>query len=155
MSVKTRSSISTAGLILLFAAAACAPVSTRAPVPTAVGVQVKIVDRFYFGRSIPSGGTVSDEDWASFLAQSVTPRFPEGLTSWRAQGQWRDKAGVIVLEESFVMELIHGEDPASEASIRAIIAEYKTRFKQEAVLRVRDRVEVQFSRVRTVDLTMV
>jgi hypothetical protein len=132
-----------AGLIALMAATACAPASLPAPTP-APAVQNRIVDRLYFGRSIAGGGTVSDDNWAAFLAESVTPRFPAGLTAWRAQGQWRDQSGVVVREESFVLELIHGEDPGSENSVREIMTEYKARFKQEAVLRVRDRVEVQF-----------
>jgi hypothetical protein len=37
-------------------------------------------ETLYFGRSRPDGGTVSDEEWKIFLADIVTPRFPEGLT---------------------------------------------------------------------------
>src|SRR5262245_20410541 len=34
----------------------------------------------YFGRSIPGGGQVSDNEWEKFLADVVTPRFPDGFT---------------------------------------------------------------------------
>jgi hypothetical protein len=103
---------------------------------------VSVSDRLYFGRSIPGGGAVSEAEWTGFLRDVVTPRFPAGLTVWRAQGQWRDSAGVIVQERSFVLELIHPADARFDASVDEIIAEYKRRFRQEAVLRVRDRVEV-------------
>lgn len=106
--------------------------------------QRMISDRLYFGRSIPGGGTVSDEDWRKYLAESVTPRFPDGLSVWRAEGQWRGNDSIIVREESFILDLLHADDPKSEQSVQEIIREYKVRFKQEAVLRVRDSVDVQF-----------
>ena len=142
--MKARVSIVVACLITLLPALSCSPARLPAPAPAAATVQNWIVDRLYFGRSIPGGGTVSDENWAAFLAETVTPRFPAGFTTWRAQGQWRDQSGVVVREETFVLELIHADDAASETSVREIISDYKTRFRQEAVLRVRDRVEVQF-----------
>ncbi|CAN5901195.1 hypothetical protein BH20GEM1_BH20GEM1_01780 [soil metagenome] len=41
------------------------------------------------GAEDPAGGTmVADR---LFLAEVVTPRFPEGLTVWRAEGQWLDE----------------------------------------------------------------
>jgi hypothetical protein len=134
-------------LLLAVSAASCAPAVARSPsgAPRAASaIQASISDRLYFGRSIPSGGTVSDADWAAFLHEVVTPRFPAGLTVWRAEGQWRDGTGVIVHEDSFVVELIHDADVRSDAAIGEIAAEYKRRFRQQSVLRVRDRVEVSF-----------
>ena len=42
------------------------------------------------GRSTSDGGEVSEEEWLAFLADTVTPRFPDGLTVLDAAGQWRD-----------------------------------------------------------------
>src|SRR5688500_17329335 len=42
----------------------------------------------YFGLARPSG-VVSDANWQSFLRDEITPRFPDGLTVWEADGQWR------------------------------------------------------------------
>ena len=125
-------------------AAACAPHITQSTPPPTSAAQPSVSDRLYFGRSIPGGGTVTDDAWDVFLRDVVTPRFPAGLTVWRARGQWRDRTGVIVHEETLVLELIHAPDAESEAAIRAIIDEYKRRFRQEAVLRLRDRVEVEY-----------
>ena len=94
-----------------------------------------VSDRLFFGRDIPAGGTVSDVDWAQFLATVVTPRFPEGLTIWQASGQWRDPRGNIVREPVFIVEIFHEKSDAIDASIAAIAAEYKKRFGQDAVLR--------------------
>jgi hypothetical protein len=133
-----------AALLLGFAATSCAPTAVQtspAPNPTSAA-RIYISDRLYFGRSIPGGGSVSDADWAGFLREVVTPRFPAGLTVWRAEGQWRDDDGAIVREESFVLELIHPASIRADSAVQAIIAEYKQRFRQEAVLRVRDQVQV-------------
>ncbi|MEA2490549.1 MAG: hypothetical protein QOH21_2341 [Acidobacteriota bacterium] len=95
-----------------------------------------IADRLFCGRGIPGGGTVTDVEWATFLAEVVTPRFPDGLTVWRAEGQWRDAAGAVQHEPVMVLEILHHGDPAARASIEAIAREYRRRFRQEAVLRV-------------------
>ncbi|MGH7544329.1 MAG: DUF3574 domain-containing protein, partial [Gemmatimonadota bacterium] len=66
-----------------------------------------VADRLVFGRAIPEGGSVSDEDWRAFLEEVVTPKFPEGLTVWRAEGQWTDPRGVLVEEPVLVIEIVH------------------------------------------------
>ena len=113
-------------------------------VPASASFQTLISDRLYFGRSIPGGGVVGEADWDKFLSEVITPRFPAGLSVWRAQGQWRDKNSMIQREESFILDLLHPDDATSEQSVREIMTDYKVRFRQEAVLRVRDSVGVQF-----------
>lgn len=95
-----------------------------------------VADRLFFGRAIPGGGTVSEEDWAAFLAKEITPRFPEGLTVWRAEGQWTDPRGQLVREPVLVVEILRPPDPRADASLATISREYKRRFRQDAVLRV-------------------
>ena len=68
------------------------------------GDHLAIHDSLYFGTAKP-GGVVSSEDWARFLESTVTPRFPKGLTSSRASGQWRGADGEIVREDSHVLQL--------------------------------------------------
>jgi hypothetical protein len=131
--------------ILPLASAACAQSGIMVGGPgVQVGIPVRrtaafgdtVVDRLYFGRSIRDGGTVSDSAWGAFLREVVTPRFPDGLTVYRAEGQWREGDGRIVREESFVLEIVHAAGPSAEADFREIAAEYKHRFRQEAVMRV-------------------
>jgi hypothetical protein len=136
-----------APLILLAATlGACAPVvSVSAPSAPAVAAgEVWIEDRLYFGRDIPGGGRVSDEEWSTFLREVVTPRFPDGLTIVRAEGQWRDGQGRIITEPSTVVELMHPASAQADAAVEAIAAEYKRRFRQEAVMRVRVPADVRF-----------
>ena len=87
---------------------------------------------------------MSESDWATFLSEVMTPRFPAGLSVWRAQGRWRDTNSIIQREGSFILDLLHPDDVKSEQSVREIMTVYKVRFKQEAVLLVRDSVRVQF-----------
>lgn len=104
------------------------------------GEQAAVHDTLYFGTGIPDGGIVTAEQWAQFLASVVTPRFPQGLTLSEVQGQWQGADGTIVREATHVLQLVHPEDAASEAHVVAIAQAYKTRFRQEAVLRVSSRV---------------
>jgi len=95
------------------------------------------MDTLYFGTQKPEGGMVSDADWQKFLADEITSRFPSGLTTWEASGQWRDAHNVIEREKTHIVQLVHPVSGADEGRIVAIIANYRQRFAQEAVLRVR------------------
>ena len=92
-------------------------------------------DLLYFGTTTP-GGTVSLNEWSDFLWSVVTPRFPKGFTAWQAYGQWKPDKGEIQREVSYVVSIVHPEGDAGDGDIRAVIAEYKARFRQESVLRV-------------------
>ena len=61
------------------------------------------------------------EQWRQFLAEVVTPRFPQGLTVWPASGQWRTQDGSITREASYALNLLHADDDANEAAVRAIV----------------------------------
>ncbi len=90
----------------------------------------------YFGTEMPSGH-VTPEEWTQFLSETVTPRFPEGLSSWQASGQWRSVSGEVIREPSYVLSLVHPDEPVPNKAVQEIIASYKSRFQQEAVLRVK------------------
>lgn len=96
------------------------------------------MDTLYFGTQIPEGGVVSDAEWQQFLADEITLRFPSGLTTWEASGQWRDRYNVIERERTHIVQVVH--TPRDEGKIAAIINLYKKRFAQEAVFRVRSDV---------------
>src|SRR5436853_2433457 len=79
---------------LLFVAALLSACATTSPhSPCHAGEQQAVVDSLYFG-----SGEVKPEEWQEFLATVITPRFPEGLTSWPAAGQWRNDTGQIEKE---------------------------------------------------------
>jgi hypothetical protein len=99
------------------------------------GAERAVSDTLYFGTARP-GGIVGPAEWSDFLRDEVTPRFPNGFTAWDAAGQWKSSRGSIEREASHVVSILHPPDAPSDAAVRAIVAAYKSRFAQEAVLRV-------------------
>ncbi|WP_322023649.1 DUF3574 domain-containing protein [Burkholderia sp. BCC1977] len=87
-----------------------------------------------FGRDIAGRAPVTDAERAAFLADVVTPRFPDGFTIWDTHGQWRDRAtGRIVREASFVVRIVADDTADTRARLAAIRQSYRERFRQEAV----------------------
>lgn len=99
----------------------------------------------YLGRDGPDGEVVTDEAWSEFLAESVTPLFPEGLTVLDAAGQWRNAEGTVERERSKLLVILAAPgDPAANAIAR-IADSYKHRFDQESVLTAAAHTCVTFS----------
>lgn len=93
--------------------------------------------RLFFGRSQGDQEVVSDAVvWRAFLANEVTPRFPDGLTVLDAAGQWRSGSGAIVRERSKLLLIL--ARPGADAMRRTdeIAEAYKRAFGQSSVLRV-------------------
>ena len=92
--------------------------------------------RLFFGRSQGEVEMVSEEAWRAFLAEEVTPRFPDGLTVLDAAGQWREGSGAIVRERTKLLLVL--TPPGEEAMRRTdeIADAYKRAFGQSNVLRV-------------------
>jgi hypothetical protein len=90
----------------------------------------------YFGREKP-GGVVSEAEWAAFLAQEVTPRFPDGLSVINVAGQSRATASSpIGRERTKLLIVVVFDPPAHRAKVQAIVEAYNTRFSQIAVFQV-------------------
>lgn len=87
----------------------------------------------YFGLARPKG-SVSELDWQMFLRDEVTARFPDGLTVWEANGQWRRPDGQIEHEGAKVLLLVHPDTAAARSSVQVVIAHYRQKFDQESVL---------------------
>jgi hypothetical protein len=109
-----------------------------------VPVSSYLSDFLVFGTRKAHGGTVTSKDWETFLKMVITPLFPEGLTTWEAKGQWREKSGSISHEKSEVLLLIHKDTPQDDQSIQKMINLYKSQFDQESVMWVRNKVLVSF-----------
>src|SRR5688500_2707390 len=93
-------------------------------------------DLLHCGLDTPDG-TLADAEWDRFVDAEITPRFPAGLTVFDAHGQWRSRDGRIEREPSRVVEIVHADDADSRDALRALIDVYKSRYRQESVLRVR------------------
>jgi hypothetical protein len=117
----------------LFLLSACATPQPTCPAPAKPATQVDL----YFGRDIGGKAEVSDAQWARFVDEEVTPRFPDGLTVADARGQYRDPtSGRIDRERSKRLTLLIADMPAARPRLDAIAEAYKRRFQQQSVLRV-------------------
>jgi len=98
----------------------------------------------YFGTQQPNGTAVPDEEFAKFVDEEVTPRFPDGLTILTGFGQFRNSQGVLVKERSHLLILFYPPRSESNAKIEAIRTAYKQRFQQESVLRADTLTSISF-----------
>lgn len=106
--------------------------------------RLAVRDTLYFGRSIPGGGEVDDAAWHTFETTTLLRAFPQGYTVLDANGHWRGDDGTIIGEASRLVAIVHADDSASDATIRNVIARYRTEFRQESVLRERAAVCASF-----------
>ncbi len=89
--------------------------------------------RLYFGLRGPDG-PIPDTAWEAFLSETITPRFPDGLTVLEAKGQWRGADRTVSREAARVVEIMHEPSRAAETAIDEIADAYKTRYGHEAVM---------------------
>jgi hypothetical protein len=120
----------------LLALSACAP---RAPQDTASTCQAPLkpavqVD-LYFGLAT-KGREIGESEWAAFLEQEVTPRFPDGLSVVDVAGQYRNPSGRIIRERSKLLIVVILDAPAHMAKVQAIVDAYRRQFSQLSVLHV-------------------
>ena len=111
------------------------------PVPESArtGVQPFVRTELYFGTAKPNGD-VTEAEFRDFVDRQVTPRFPDGLTLLKGDGQFRGEDNVVIKEQSFVLILLYPRDALERSSrrIERIRTLYKDEFDQESVLRVDD-----------------
>ena len=131
-----------AGMALVVTTSACLT-GTRGQTPD-LTPRVSHLERLYFGRNIADTAVVSDSAWTTFVRDVLTPSFPEGATVFNASGQWLAPNGVLVREPSWVVELLHPATRESETRVQSVIDAYKSRFAQQAVLRMVTSVRATF-----------
>ena len=135
--MKKRTHCICAAAILAVLAPAVTPPASRAETPPCpAGTEPFTEYRLFFGRSGGLVETVSEAAWSSFLADEITPRFPDGLTVLDAAGQWRDSSGTLVRERTKLVIILAGPGDAGMRRTDEIAQAYKRTFDQEAVLRV-------------------
>jgi hypothetical protein len=90
--------------------------------------------QLFFGRDIPGGGQVSDDDWLKFVNEVIAADFPNGFTVSDADGAWKDaKTGGAVHEKSKLVLVDGRSTPEFASKLRHIADTYKARFHQDAV----------------------
>ena len=73
----------------------------RRPIPVLgrKGVLAFARTELFFGTDKPEGPPVSDDDFRGFLDSQITPRFPDGLTVVKGDGQFTDSEGNLIKED--------------------------------------------------------
>ena len=123
-----------AAALLLLAACTPPPPQTAASAcaaPLKPAVQVDL----YFGLAA-KGREIGEAEWAAFLNEEVTPRFPDGLSVLDVAGQYRIPSGRITRERSKLLVIIVPDAPAHLPKVEAIVDAYKKQVNHLSVLRV-------------------
>jgi hypothetical protein len=98
------------------------------------GQKQRLVVQLFFGRSTTDRRPVSDQEWRSFLAGAVTPRFPDGFTVYDGYGQWMNpQTQSIRREKTKVLVIVTEDTPAARTRIEELSGIYRTRFHQHSV----------------------
>ena len=92
--------------------------------------------RLFMGRGDGDREVVSDEDWTAFLADTITPQFPDGLSVIDVAGQGTTADGTLERERTKMLVVLAPPGGDAVDRMNEISAEYKQRFNQNSVLRV-------------------
>jgi hypothetical protein len=88
----------------------------------------------FLGRSIPARGDVTDDEWRSFLDDTVSANLPNGYTVQDGYGAWLSPATQhTVREATIVLRVALPDTPDSLTAINRIRTAYQARFHQQLV----------------------
>ena len=121
----------TLGILVLLAA----PGARADAPPCPVGTERFAEYRLFFGRGRDGVEVVTDAKWRAFLAEEITPRFPDGLTVVDADGQWRGPTGAIERERTKMLIVLSAPGEEGMRYTGEIAEAYKRTFGQSVVLR--------------------
>jgi Protein of unknown function (DUF3574) len=110
---------------------------THSPAPPAcagAGGAPMLEYQLFFGRDIHGRPALTDQEWADFAEQVVTPHLPDGFTVFDADGQWMNPATRrITREKTKVIVVALPDTEAAAPAIAAVRDAYRTRFHQHSV----------------------
>jgi hypothetical protein len=124
------------GSFFLLLAGCAMPAETVPPSACLLPAQKPmLVAELFFGRNIPGRAPVSEAEWADFVAQVITPNFPDGFTVFDgALGQSRDpQSGAIIREPPKILLAAAYPRPDLKDRIAATIEAYRARYPQKSV----------------------
>lgn len=91
--------------------------------------------KLFFGRDVPTGGSVTEPQWRAFLRSEVVPRFKAGFTVLDGAGFWLDtETSETGGEESKVLIVFHQGEPDVQHALNETASAYIRQFDQQAVL---------------------
>jgi hypothetical protein len=126
----------TIGLLIALLTGCAAPAADLSPSACLLPAQKPmLVAELFFGRNIPGRAPVSEAEWADFVAQVITPNFPDGFTVFNgAAGQsGRPQGGMVAREAPKILLAAAYPRPDLKDRITAVIEAYRARFPQKSV----------------------
>lgn len=113
--------------------AGCISVSETHGLTCPAGQDRRLVAELSFGRFIGQAVGVSEADFARFLDEVVSPRFPDGYGVTDGYGRFRSNGVVYANEPNKHLNIILFS-PDDQRKVGQIAAAYEDRFHQDAVL---------------------
>jgi hypothetical protein len=96
--------------------------------------QRMLVAELFFGRNIKDRKPLTDLEWSTFAADTITPNFPAGFTVFDGYGQWRSpQTGHIAHDPTKILLVAAKRSPDLADRLRVVIDAYKARFHQQSV----------------------
>lgn len=93
-----------------------------------------LVAELFFGRDIKGRDPLTDAEWIEFVAQTITPNFPDGFTMIDGEGRWRNpQTGQIAGGRTKILLVAAKQAPDLGQRLSAVIDAYKAQFHQQSV----------------------
>jgi hypothetical protein len=121
-------------ILLLLIMWTVGPVSAAPVAEYASGSNQMVRTELYFG-------VIPRSQWDGFLKEVVTPLFPEGLTWFDVQGQWRAPDDVTRKLPSRMLIVLYADSRRNDQAIEQVRRQFKNQFHHLAVLRVSMKVQ--------------
>jgi hypothetical protein len=102
--------IGTIGLGAALFAGHASPASAACALPNQ---KAMFVLQFFFGQTQKNGQPVPEQTWTSFLQNTITPRFPDGLTVYNTYGQSMNSTTHKLTREVTKMVMIATDNTAA------------------------------------------
>lgn len=132
------------GVGMALSLAACASRPPPPPPACPDGQQRLRTAQLFFGRHVGGKPAVSEAEFARFVDEELTPRFPDGLTVMDGGQQWRGPENKLIRESAKVVLIVLPKRGGASQRIEAVRGAYKTRFNQDSVVLITQAACVSF-----------
>ena len=93
-----------------------------------------LVFTLFFGKAISGRGDLTDQEWQSFLDDTITANLPNGYTVLDAQGAWMNPVTRKTIKEATRIVVAALPDVrGSVASVNRVRTDYQVKFQQQLV----------------------
>jgi len=119
------------GLAAVMALAGCA--TAPRPVCPAGQAHLRTV-QLYVRRQSAGRPAPTEAAFRKFLAEEVSPRFPDGLTVMRGGRAWRASQDPLMRDAGRIVLIVVPDGAEADQRLETLRTAYRTRFRQEPVV---------------------